>query len=199
MVRESLPIDPLLPRILASVRDRGALVLLAPPGAGKTTRVPPAILDAGLAGDGAVVVLEPRRIAARAAARRVAAERGGDVGGEVGHEVRFDRCTSPATRIRFVTDGVFLRQVADDPFLAGVGAVIFDEFHERSLDLDLSLALARRVRDEARPDLRLLAMSATGEAAPAAAFLGGETITAEGRTFPVEVVFLDRPDDRPLP
>ncbi len=171
-------------------------MLLAPPGAGKTTRVPPALLDAGIAGDGAVVVLEPRRIAARAAAARISAERGGEVGGEVGYHVRFDRRLGPATRIRVETEGVFLREIQGDPLLDGVGAVVLDEFHERGLAQDLVLGMLRRVRDEARPDLAVVAMSATAAAAPVAAFLGVPVVEAAGRAHPVEIRYLPGPDTR---
>src|SRR5271165_749851 len=136
-----LPIDEVLPRIVAALRTSQAIVLRAPTGAGKTTRVPPAVLDAGLARHGAVVVLQPRRLTARVCARRIALERGTALGSEVGYQVRFDRCMSPKTRIQIVTEGIFLRMLQDDPFLESVAAVVFDEFHERSLNR----ALARRL------------------------------------------------------
>jgi len=175
-----LPIDEVLPEIVRGVGEAGAVVVRAPAGAGKTTRVPPALLDCGAVGEGCVVVLEPRRLAARAAARRMAAERGGSVGGEVGYHVRFDRKACAATRILVVTEGIFLRMIQDDPFLDGVGAVVFDEFHERSLDVDLALALAREVCRDARPDLAIAVMSATLETAPVAAFLGGCPVVESG-------------------
>lgn len=197
---EPLPIDRVMGEVMAALADRGAVVLRAPTGAGKTTRVPPAILDAGLAGHRKVVMLEPRRVAARAAARRIAAERGGTVGGEVGFRIRFERRESAATRILVVTEGVLLAMLQADPFLDEVGAIVFDELHERSLDADLALAMARRVRREARADLRLVAMSATLVAAPIAAFLGDAPIVESGgRLHPVRLAFLDRPDPRPLP
>ena len=196
----ALPIDAVLPEVVAAVRDRGAAVLVAPPGAGKTTRVPGALLDAGaIGGQGQVVVLQPRRLAARLAATRVAAERGGgQLGGEVGYEVRFDRRVGPGTRIRFVTEGVLTRQLLGDPELRGVGCVIIDEFHERHLDGDLALALVARLR-ERRPELRLVVMSATLDAEPVAAFLDGAPIVrSEGRTFPLAIEHAEQPDDRPL-
>ena len=187
-----LPIEDVLEEVLTATRDRGVAVLVAPPGAGKTTRVPPALLRAGL---GPVGVLEPRRIAARAAARRVAEENGWQLGQEVGYHVRFDRKAGPKTQVLFCTEGILLARLQDDPFLEGVGCIVFDEFHERSLEADLALAMARRVREEAREDLRLIATSATLQAEPIAAFLGGAAgpapiVTSEGRLFPVEVDFV---------
>jgi ATP-dependent helicase HrpB len=171
---------------------------MAPPGAGKTTRVPPALADAGVGGAGQIVVLEPRRIAARAAARRIAKERGWRLGEEVGFQVRFERRAGPATRVLVVTEGILLQRLQADPLLDGVGAVLFDEFHERSLAADLALAMARQVQREVRPDLRLLAMSATLEPGPLAAFLGSgaagcPVIESRGRLFPVEIRYRERP------
>jgi len=201
-VAVALPIDVVLPEVVAAVRDRGVAVLVAPPGAGKTTRVPGALLDAGVV-DGEVVVLQPRRLAARLAATRVALERQGELGGEVGYEVRFDRRVGPRTRIRFVTEGVLTRQLLGDPELRGVGCVIIDEFHERHLDGDLALALVARLREarlrERRPALRLIVMSATLDAEPVAAFLGGAPVVrSEGRTFALAIEHMEQPDDRPL-
>jgi len=193
----ALPIDAVLPQVVAAVRDRGVAVLVAPPGAGKTTRVPGALLDAGVV-DGEVVVLQPRRLAARLAATRVAAERGGELGGEVGYEVRFDRKVSGQTRLRFVTEGVLTRRLLGDPELRGVGCVIIDEFHERHLDGDLALALIARLRAR-RPGLRLVVMSATLDAEPVATFLDGAPIVrSEGRMFPLTIEHMEQPDDRPL-
>ena len=173
-------------------------MLRAPAGAGKTTRVPPALIEAGLV-EGRLVMLEPRRIAARAAARRIGEERGWEVGREVGYQVRYERRASRDTRLLVVTEGILVQMLQTDPFLDGVGALVFDEVHERSLFTDLALAMARRVQREARPELRLLAMSATIEAAPLAAFLGDcPVVECSGRLFPVEVAYLERPDDRPL-
>ncbi len=196
-MRVHLPIDDVLPDIVAAVRQRRTCVLVAPPGAGKTTRVPGALLDFGLV-DGTIVVLQPRRLAARLAAARVASERGAQLGGEVGYQVRFDRKTSAATRIEFVTEGVLTRRLLGDPELRGVGCVIIDEFHERHLDGDLALALVERLR-ERRPELALLVMSATLDAEPVAAFLGdAPVVRSEGRTFPLTIEHAAQPDDRPL-
>src|SRR5438094_51433 len=134
----SLPIDPLIPSLLDLLAARRAVVLQAPPGAGKTTRVPPALLDRV---QGKIVVLEPRRIAARMSARRVAEERGERIGESIGFEVRFDRATSDKTRVFYVTEGILTRRLVDDPELRGVGAVVLDEFHERHLQGDVALAL----------------------------------------------------------
>lgn len=194
-----LPIDAVLPDLVAALRVHPCAVLRAPTGAGKTTRVPPALLDAGLAGGGLVLMLEPRRIAARAAARRMADERGVVLGDEIGFHVRFDRQASRATRILVVTEGLVVRMLQDDPFLSHVGAIVFDEFHERSLDTDLALAMVRRVQLEARSDLRILAMSATVATAALARFLGhAPVVESEGRAFPVEVTYASGADDRPL-
>lgn len=194
-----LPIDDVLPDLLAVLGARGSAVLHAPPGAGKTTRVPPALAAAGLAGQGQVVVLEPRRVAARAAARRIAAERGCTLGREVGWWIRFERKFRADTRVVFATEGIVVRWLQRDPFLEGVGALVFDEFHERALAADLALALARQVQRDARPDLKLLAMSATLDSGPLAAFLGdAPVVRSEGRLHPVETRLLERPDDRHL-
>lgn len=201
-MRSPLPVDDILPELLAALGARGNAVLEAPPGAGKTTRVPPALLDSGLAAGGPVLVLEPRRVAARAAARRIAAERGWPVGREVGWQIRFERNFDRDTRLLFLTEGVLVQRLQTDPFLDGIAAIVFDEFHERSLFADLSLALVRRVQREARPDLKLIAMSATvppGEAATLARFLDADFIRSEGRLHPVEVVYLEAPPaDTPL-
>src|SRR5438128_284400 len=157
----TLPIDTVLPALTAALRQSNSAVLQAPTGAGKTTRVPPALLDAGIAGPGRIVLVQPRRLAARAAARRMAQERGQTLGAEIGYHVRFDRCTGPHTRVVAVTDGVLLRQLMDDPFLEAVSVVIFDEFHERSLNSDLVLGMVRLVQQTVRPELRVLVMSAT--------------------------------------
>jgi len=174
-------------------------VLIAPTGAGKTTRVPPALLAAGLGGGRRIVMLEPRRIAARAAARRMAEENGWTLGGEIGYQIRFDRRAGPATKILVVTEGILVQMLQRDPFLEDVGAVVFDELHERNLQTDLSLAMARRVQREARPDLELVAMSATLDPGPVAAFLGDcPTIESRGRLYPIEISYLERSDERPL-
>ena len=192
-----LPIDDVLPALVDAIRARRCGVLVAPPGAGKTTRVPGALLDAGLV-DGELVVLQPRRLAARLAASRVASERRVALGGEVGYEVRFDRQVSAATRIKFVTEGVLTRRLLADPELRGVGCVLIDEFHERHLDGDLALALVERLR-ATRPELICLVMSATLDAEPVAKFLGdAPIIRSEGRTFPVAIEHAEQPDDRQL-
>jgi ATP-dependent helicase HrpB len=194
-----LPIDPFLPRLLEALRSSGALVLQAEPGAGKTTRVPPAILDAGLCGQGEVLVLQPRRLAARLAARRVADERGERLGETVGYQVRFEEVAGPSTRLRFVTEGILTRRLLADPTLARVGAVVLDEFHERHLDGDLALALLKRLRSERRPELKLVVMSATLDAKPVADYLGGApAFEIPGRRFEVAIEPLDQPDPRPL-
>ncbi len=194
---QSLPIDPLLPEIVATLARDGALVLEAPPGAGKTTRVPRAILEHG-AVSGEIVVLEPRRLAARMAARRVAEEVGERVGGTVGYQIRFEDVSSAATRIRFVTEGVLTRRLLADPELRGVSIVVLDEFHERHLHADVALALLRRLRARKRADLGLVVMSATLAADPVARYLGCGSLRAEGRRFDVAIEHLPSPDERPL-
>ena len=160
-----LPVEEALPELRAALADRGEAVLVAPPGAGKTTRVPPALLQEPWARAGKIILLSPRRIAARAAAARMASERGEAVGDAIGYRVRLDARVGPRTRIEVVTEGVFTRMVLDDPELKCVSAVIFDEFHERSLEGDLGLALARDTQQALRPDLKLVVMSATLDAA----------------------------------
>ena len=194
----ALPIDPLLPDVVASLRAHPTLVLEAPPGAGKTTRVPRALLDAGLADAGEIVVLEPRRLAARMAARRVADELGEKVGATVGYQVRFEDVSSARTRVRFVTEGVLGRKLLTSPELPGVAVVVLDEFHERHLQGDVALALVERLRRTRRPELRVVAMSATLDAGPIAAHLGAPVLRAEGRRFDVAIEHLPQPDDRPL-
>ena len=199
MSRLSLPIDAVLPQIVSALKSASSVVLRAPAGAGKTTRVPPALLDAGLAGDKQILVLQPRRVAARASARRIALERGGRLGDEVGYQVRFDEQISARTRIRVVTEGVLLRMLFDDPFLERLGAVVFDEFHERSLASDLALGMVRRIQQTVRPELRIIVMSATLAAEPIARFLDDcPIVESEGRTFPVEIRYLRLPDQRPI-
>ena len=176
-----------------------AAVLVAPPGAGKTTRVPLALLDAPWVKGRKIIVLEPRRIAARASAERMAQTLGERVGETVGYRVRFGSKVSRATRIEVVTEGIFTRQILDDPELSGVAAVLFDEFHERSLDADLGLALARDAQTGLREDLRMLVMSATLDGARVARLLGdAPVIASEGRAFPVETRYLGRKADAPL-
>lgn len=187
-----LPIDEALPRLLAVLAAGPYAVLVAPPGAGKTTRVPLALLDAPWRGDGRIVMLEPRRLAARAAARRMAQSLDDEVGGVVGYRVRLDARVSGRTRIEVVTEGVFTRMILDDPELTGIAAVLFDEFHERSLDADLGLALALDAA-ALRDDLRVLVMSATIDGARVAELLdGAPVVVSEGRAFPVETIWRDR-------
>ncbi len=183
----TLPIESLLPSIVASLAATPKLVIEAPPGAGKTTRVPAAILAAGM---DEVLVLEPRRLAARLAARRVATELGEQLGETVGYQVRFEDVTGPRTRLRFLTEGVLTRRLLSDPTLRGVKTVVLDEFHERHLDGDLALALLLDLQRRKRPDLRLVVMSATLDAGPIAAHLGGcPVLRSEGKLYPMEVEY----------
>lgn len=189
-----LPIEPILPALLAALAAGRNAVLQAPPGAGKTTRVPLALLAAPWLAGRQVIVLEPRRLAARAAARRMAAMLGEAVGGTVGYRVRLDSRVGPKARIVVVTDGIFTRMIQDDPSLAGIGAVLFDEIHERSLEVDLGLALALEAQGALRDDLRLLAMSATLDGAALARLMGdAPVISSEGRAFPVATRYLGGP------
>ncbi|MCK6526463.1 ATP-dependent helicase HrpB [Myxococcota bacterium] len=200
MPRPSLPIDPLLPDVLACLRSGPSLVLEAPPGAGKTTRVPWALVEGGLAEEGEVLVLQPRRLATRLACEQVARELGEAPGGRVGYQVRFEEVASARTRLRFVTEGLLARRLLADPELRGVAAVVLDEFHERHLPGDVGLALLRRLQRERRPELRLVVMSATLDAGPVAEFLGGcPRLRSEGRRFEVAVEHAPLPDGRPLP
>ncbi|MGQ9897496.1 MAG: ATP-dependent helicase HrpB [Acidobacteriota bacterium] len=186
-----LPIDAFLPAIVENLRLAGRLVIQAAPGAGKTTRVPAALLEAGLSGRDDIVVVVPRRLAARLAARFVARSYGEAVGQTVGYTIRFDDRTGAATRLRFVTDGIFTRRLLRDPTLRGTGIVVVDEFHERHLSTDLALAHLHRLRQGARPDLQVVVMSATLAAGQVAAFLGGApVVTVPGQTFPVAVEYL---------
>lgn len=196
---ERLPIDALLPGVLAALVGSRSVVIEAPPGAGKTTRVPAALLDGGAAGGGEVWVLEPRRLAARLSARRVAEERGERLGETVGYQVRFEEVAGPRTRVRFLTEGVLTRRLLSDPKLERAGVVVLDEFHERHLQADLALALLKRLQSGARPGLKLVAMSATLDAGPLAEYLDGcPVLRSEGRRFEVSVEHLARPDERPL-
>ena len=190
---DSLPVDSVLADLKAALADRGAAVLVAPPGAGKTTRVPAALLAEPWLGNGKILVLEPRRIAARAAAEYTARLLDDRLGGTVGLRTRLATAVGPNTRIEFVTEGIFTRLILDDPALAGIGAVIFDEFHERSIDADFGLALALDVRGALRPDLRIIVMSATLEASAVATLLGNApTIKSEGRAFQIDTRYLGR-------
>ncbi len=192
---EPLPIDSLLAEIARQLKqDQRSLVLKAEPGAGKTTRVAPYLLDQLLPESGQrIYMLEPRRVAARAAAERISQERGGAVGDEIGYQVRHERRVSKSTRIITTTTGLFLRKIQEDPTLEGIAMVIFDEFHERSLDLDLALALTKQVKKELRDDLYIVVMSATLETAPISAYLNNcPTLECPGRTHPVRVSYLSR-------
>jgi ATP-dependent helicase HrpB len=188
-----LPIHDALPDLITALSDQGRAVLQAPPGAGKTTVVPLAMLEAGLT-EGRILMLEPRRLAARAAAERMADTLGEPLGQTVGYRIRGESKRSSATRIEVVTEGILTRMIQSDPELSGIGAVIFDEFHERSLTADLGLALCLEIAEALRDDLILLAMSATLDAAPVATLMGDvPVITSEGRAYPVDLKWLDRP------
>jgi ATP-dependent helicase HrpB len=190
---DALPIDEALPRLTGALREQTRAVLVAPPGAGKTTRVPLALLDEPWASPGKIIVLEPRRLAARAAAARMAASLGEKVGETIGLRVRLQSVVSARTRVEVVTEGVFARMILDDPTLEGVAAVLFDEFHERSLDADLGLALALDAQEGLREDLRLLVMSATLDGARVANLISAATpIESEGRAFPVSTRWVGR-------
>jgi ATP-dependent helicase HrpB len=195
----SLPIWEIHSDIVGHLRQNNRLVLVAPTGSGKTTQVPQMLLDAGLAGEKKIVVLQPRRVAARTVAARVAWERKAQLGGEVGYQIRFDDQTGLGTRISFVTEGILLRWLQDDPTLADTAAILFDEFHERNLLSDVALALAKRMQQTSRPDLKLVVMSATLDAEPIAKYLGDtRVLVSEGQSFPVKVQYLDCIDERPV-
>lgn len=193
---QPLPIDPLLPALVTALREHTALVLEAPPGAGKTTRAPRALLDAAFPGE--ILVLEPRRLATRLAARRVAEELGQPLGKQVGYRVRFEEVSSSETRIRFLTEGMLPRMLLSSPHLESVGTVLLDEFHERHLQTDLALALLNRLQQTTRPDLRILVMSATLDGERIAHHLSAPRIRSEGKPFEVQITFQEKVDDRPL-
>ncbi|HET6424918.1 MAG TPA: ATP-dependent helicase HrpB [Planctomycetaceae bacterium] len=196
---ERLPIDDLLPALESALRTAPTVIVQAPPGAGKTTRIPPALLNRGLVQNGQILVLQPRRVAVRTTARRIAEERGTELGHEIGYQIRFERRVSRQTRIIVMTEGVLLRRLLDDPFLEGVDAVILDEFHERHLDTDLALAMVRRVQQTVRPDLKLLVMSATLQTEALQKYLGGcPILTSNVRPFPVQIEHHPVHDDRPI-
>jgi len=229
-VNPSLPIWQIHAQILEALRSSNRLVLVAPTGSGKTTQVPQMLLDAGLADPHSpaatarskrIVVLQPRRVAARTVAARVAWERGVRLGAEVGYQIRFDDQTSLGTRICYVTEGILLRWLQDDRTLSGVGIILFDEFHDRNLLSDVALALVKQLQHTQRPDLKMVVMSATLDAEPVAEYLdsvgnasrrpevegvtsgigrtgGTPVLLSEGRSFPVEVHYLDRKDERPI-
>ena len=200
-MRPPLPIDEALPGLLSALRESRSAVLVAPPGSGKTTRVPPALLGSGLLDPDhpSLLLLQPRRVAARASAARIAVENGWHLGGVVGYQVRDDRRVGPETRLHVVTEGILTRRLLGDPYLEGVGAVLLDEFHERSIHSDLALAMLREVQGSVRPDLMIVVMSATLDAGPVAAFLGGcPIIEAAGRAYPVAVEYLPCPARLPV-
>jgi ATP-dependent helicase HrpB len=207
----SLPIWQIHLPLVETLRAGNRLVLVAPTGSGKTTQVPQMLLDAGLAGGKKLVVLQPRRVAARTVAARVAYERGVKLGSEVGYQIRFDDHTSLGTRISYVTEGILLRWLQDDRALSEVGIVLFDEFHERNLLSDVALALVKHLQQTARPDLKMAVMSATLEAEPVAEYLSSGSnqpgmpatascpiLIAEGQSFPVELRYLSQHDERPI-
>ena len=199
-MKQPLPIDALQADLVAACGRVRRLVLRAPTGSGKSTRIPQMLLDLDLV-QGQIVVLQPRRIAARLLAARIAQERNVRLGGEVGYQIRFERVESAQTRIKFVTEALLLRQMASDPELKGVGAVVFDEFHERNLHSDVALALARRLQETHRPDLLIMAMSATLDTEGVAKWLGSaETLAADGRAYPVQIEYthLPRNSARPI-
>jgi len=207
-VQSSLPIWQIHSQIVSSAEHHPCLVIVAPTGSGKTTQVPQMLLDHGerSVSPGApaamprrIVILQPRRVAVRTVAARVAWERHCPLGAQVGYQIRFDDRTSLGIRICFVTEGILLRWLQDDPDLRDIAVVIFDEFHERNLLSDVALALARKLQQTRRPDLKILVMSATLEAAPVARYLGGcPVLVSEGKAFPVEIRHLSLPDERPL-
>jgi ATP-dependent helicase HrpB len=194
----NLPIWQIHGAVLQALEKNNRLVLVAPTGSGKTTQVPQMVLDAGLAGSKKIVVLQPRRVAARTVAARVAWERKVQLGQEVGYQIRFDDQTSLGTRICFITEGILLRWLQDDRGLSDVGVILFDEFHERNLLSDVALALVKDLQKTARPDLKLAVMSATLEAEPVASYLDNcPILISEGQSYPVEVRYLDQNDERP--
>src|ERR1051326_4219657 len=202
MRREDLPIFELEDSIVENLRSHSRLIIQAPTGSGKSTQVPQILLDRGLLGNGQVVVLQPRRLATRLLASRVAVERKSRLGDEVGYQIRFENVTSAHTRIRFITEGILLRQLIQDPELRGISAVLFDEFHERHLYGDITLARALTLQANSRPDLKLAVMSATLDAGALEKYLAPYALlTSAGRTFPVDVEYLPRPaggDDYPV-
>jgi ATP-dependent helicase HrpB len=198
-MKQPLPIDTLQDGLVAACGRVRRLVLRAPTGSGKSTRIPQMLLDLNLV-QGQIVVLQPRRIAARLLAARIAQEREVRLGGEVGYQIRFERVESAQTRIKFVTEALLLRQMASDPELKGVGAVVFDEFHERNLHSDVALALARRLQETHRPDLLIMAMSATLDTEAVAKWLGSaETLAADGRAYPVQIEYTHMPRNSTRP
>src|SRR5580693_8953054 len=188
-----LPIYDIEEQIISRLKSDRRLILSAPTGSGKSTQVPQMLLQHGFLENGQVVILQPRRLATRLLAARVAEELGVRLGDEVGYQIRFENCTSAKTRIRFVTEGVLLRQLIDDPQLRGVSVILFDEFHERHLYGDITLARALDLQEQQRPDLRLVVMSATLDAGALEKYLAPcELLTSRGRTFPVDHEYLEK-------
>src|SRR5690606_27897489 len=187
MARSDFPVSPLLPAITASLATHPRLVLEAPPGAGKTTQVPLALLEASWREGRRIIMLEPRRVAARSAATFMAQQLGEPVGETVGYRIRFENRVGPRTRVEVVTEGILTRMLQDDPLLEDVAALLFDEFHERHLAADLGLALALDVQSQLREDLRIVVMSATLDGQRLADFLDAPRLFSEGRSFPVDV------------
>jgi ATP-dependent helicase HrpB len=202
MRARDLPIYELEHQLTDAFRQEGRVVLEAPTGSGKSTQVPQILLESGAGGDGQIVILQPRRLATRMLAARVAFERGVRLGDEVGYQIRFDNVSSARTRIKFVTEGVLLRMMLENPALPGISTVLFDEFHERHLFGDITLARSLQISNRERPDLKIGVMSATLQAAPLQEYLAPcRLLTSQGRTFPVEISYLDRPhnpDKMPL-
>jgi ATP-dependent helicase HrpB len=194
-----LPIDDVLDSIVAALRSGPSVVLCAPPGAGKTTRVPPALLAAGFGQSGKILVLQPRRVAARATASRMAYEHGSRLGDEFGYQVRFDSKTGPKTKVEVITEGILLRLLHESPFLEGISTVVFDEFHERSLSSDLALGMVRQIQQSVRTDLKLVVMSATLAAEPVAKYLNDcPIIRSDGRLFAVDIRYSPQLERRPI-
>src|SRR5947207_634488 len=199
-MEKSLPIWEIHEGIVGGLRTGNRLVLVAPTGSGKTTQTPQMLWDAGLAGDKMIVILQPRRVAARSVAARVAWERNVKLGAEVGYQIRFEDRTSLGTKICFVTEGILLRWLQDDPQLADVGIILFDEFHERNLLSDVALGLVKDLQKSRRPDLKMMVMSATLEAEPVAKYLDDcPILISEGRSYAVEVRYLEHDDRQPFP
>lgn len=196
MIASPLPIYDIADDLVASMRQESCLIVTAPTGSGKSTQVPQILLDRGLLGEGSIVILQPRRLAARLLAARVAEERGSPLGAEVGYQVRFDRQVSEATRILYVTEGILLRRLLTSPNLDEVSAIVFDEFHERHVYGDVTLACARRLQASTRPDLKLLVMSATLDTTLVRNYLAPcSVLSAEGRMYPVDIEYLSGPVD----
>src|ERR671932_1830336 len=194
MTQPALPIYDIADALAETLATASRLILTAPTGSGKSTQVPQILLERGLLGAGEVVVLQPRRLAARLLAARVAEERGGALGAEVGYQVRLEGKTSPATRIRYVTEGILLRRLLTSPQLDGVSALLFDEFHERHVYGDITLARARMLQETARPDLKLVVMSATLDSGLVQAYLAPcAVLSTAGPQYPLEAIYLARP------